>query len=55
MWQYTVFVLLIGWGSSDLCLNTDILAEAIGSLSQGNLSDALPENQFVNQNPIFAF
>ena len=26
----TVFVLLIAWGSSELCLNADISAEVIG-------------------------
>ena len=32
MSQYTVFVLLIAWGSSDLCLNADISAEVIGTV-----------------------
>ena len=32
LWQYTIIVLLIAWGSSDLCLNADISAEVIGTV-----------------------
>ena len=58
MWQYTVFVcfFFIAWGSSVLCLNAVISAEVFTwrSLSQENLLDAPPKDQFVNQNPMFA-
>ena len=42
MWKYTVFVLLIAWGSSDMQI---FQLRSLAQLSQGNLLDALKSVQ----------